>query len=124
MADGLTGEGRYGATTATRFTGFAGCTGMADNKATVPSAAATPEFAAGIYRRNGSSWVSKGDGLSFPTSPSNGDYYPLAEHDISAGAPSGAGGPSGKGSKPRPPAPTHASTHPTPNTAGSPAPDT
>src|SRR5260370_7738494 len=69
---------------------------MADNKATVTSAAATPEFAAGIYRWNGSSWVSKGDGLSFPTSPSNGDYYRLAEHDISAGAQSGAGGDSGK----------------------------
>src|ERR1700687_1114078 len=88
--DGLSGTCTYSTTSPTTFNVVTGCTGMADNKATVTSAATTPEFAAGIYKWNGSSWVSQGDGVSFPTSPANGDYYRLPAHDISAAGHAGA----------------------------------
>src|SRR5260221_10773982 len=76
----------------TRYPIDRGRRGPADDKATITSAATTAEFAAGIYKWNGTSWVSQGDGVTFPPSPAEGNYYRLAEHDISADATSGAGG--------------------------------
>ena len=50
----------------------------------------------GIYKWNGATWVFLGDGTAFPSSPASGDFFRLAEHDVSADATSGAGGDKGK----------------------------
>ena len=84
---GVTGTCTYTGTTSTSFTGITGCTGTPAD-----GAAVTATTAAGIYKRTGSTWTYLGDGSVFPTTPASGDYFRLAEHDISAEAESGAGG--------------------------------
>ncbi|HEY4412851.1 MAG TPA: hypothetical protein VGN06_07620, partial [Gaiellaceae bacterium] len=73
---GLTGTCAYTGnnTTTNTLSGITGCTG------TVTMGTTLTGLAAGIYKWNGSAWVLQGDGNTFPTSPSSGDYYRLAEH--------------------------------------------
>src|SRR5260370_34467119 len=72
--DGLSGTCTYAATTATTFTGVTACTGMADNKATVTSAAATPEFVAGLLKWDGRGLGSQRARLRSPPPPPASDH--------------------------------------------------
>ncbi|HTZ05978.1 MAG TPA: carbohydrate-binding protein, partial [Gaiellaceae bacterium] len=85
----------YTTKTATQFQGITGCTGTPASGAAVARLAKAP----GVYKwtDSTSSWDLQSTGAistgaDFPASPSTGDWFRLAEHDIDAEATSGAGG--------------------------------
>ncbi|MFN2609691.1 MAG: hypothetical protein ABR507_02275, partial [Actinomycetota bacterium] len=98
-ADGIDGTCLYSGKTATSFTGITGCTGTPDDGAAVLRI----HFLPGVYKWNDgtSTWDVQSTGpfahgTTFPGSPSNGDFFILAEHHAVANAKSGADGDSGK----------------------------
>ena len=95
---GVSGVCSYTASTATTLT-LSGCTGTANDDAVVKKVAHEP----GIYKWEDSSseWQLQSPGTinggeALPTSPSNGDFFRLAQHAITAEARAGAGGDSSK----------------------------
>src|SRR4029079_9605162 len=93
---GVSGTCSYtGKPDSTHLTGVSGCTGAVKDAAAVTRVQRAP----GVYKWDGSTWgnpVTTRDavshGTSLPASPSNGDFFILAEHVVSAEATSGAGG--------------------------------
>jgi hypothetical protein len=87
---GLNGVCSYTGTTPTTFTGISGCTGKPQNSAKITKIAKLP----GIYKWNDSThaWDVQSPpnpiptGETFPASPSDGDYFRIAEHEIGAEA--------------------------------------
>ena len=93
------GECAYTTKTSTTFSGITGCTGTPASGAAVTRLAKAP----GVYKwtDSTSSWDLQATGAistgaELPGSPSTGDYFRLAEHDIIAEGTSGAGGDSDK----------------------------
>ena len=92
---GASGTCAYTGKTASSFTGVTGCTGMAKELAVVKLIAKAP----GIYKwtDSSSSWDAQTDPDPIPSadvlpgSPSSGDYFKLAAHEVVATAKSGAG---------------------------------
>src|SRR5712691_8050403 len=85
----------YSGKTAGSFTGITGCSGTPDNSAPITLVSKAP----GVYKWNngGSSWDFQtsgpfAHGTTFPGSPSDGDFFILDQHEVSAEAESGAGG--------------------------------
>ncbi|MFL6035275.1 MAG: beta strand repeat-containing protein, partial [Gaiellaceae bacterium] len=92
---GISGTCSYTSTDSTHFFGVSGCTGTPKDGAAVTRIQRAP----GVYKWDGSTWgnaVTTRDavshGTSMPPSPSNGAFFILAEHVVSALAASGAGG--------------------------------
>ena len=89
--DGIDGVCAYTGKTATTFTGVTGCTGAPADGAAITLIAFLP----GIYKYDGTNWVLQtgtiGHGTAFPATPSGGDLFRMAEHEIVAEADAGAG---------------------------------
>jgi hypothetical protein len=92
---GIDGVCSYTGSTTTTLTGITGCSGKPANNAKVLKVAKVP----GIYKwvDSSTSWdlqtpgaISTGE--TFPSSPSEGDYFKLRQHEIVADARSGAEG--------------------------------
>ncbi len=96
---GVNGVCSYTGSTTTALTGITGCTGTPSHDAVVKKVAREP----GIYKWEDSSseWQLQSPGTinggeALPASPSNGDFFRLAQHAITAEARAGAGGDSSK----------------------------